>query len=84
MSPLPIINGVLLLAAAASVLAFQWLPTLFPTVAQFQGVHGADFLHNAGYALMGTTLCYAAHLFRRRSYTSAAISLIVVAQSLNF
>ena len=83
MYPLPIINGVLLLAAAASVLAFQWLPTLFPTVAQFQGVHGADFLHNAGYALMGTTLCYAAHLFRR-SYTSAVISLIVVAQSLNF
>lgn len=83
MSPLPIINGVLLLAAAASVLAFQWLPTLFPTVAQFQGVHGADFLHNAGYALMGTTLCFAAHLFRR-SYTSAVISLIVVAQSINF
>ena len=83
MSPLPIINGVLLLAAAASVLAFQWLPTLFPTVAQFQGVHGADFLHNAGYALMGTTLCFAAHLFRR-SYTSAIISLIIVAQSLNF
>ena len=83
MNPLPIVNGVLLLAAAASVLAFQWLPTLFPTVAQFQGVHGADFLHNAGYALMGTTLCYAAHLFRR-SYTSAVISLIVVAQSLNF
>ena len=83
MSPLPIINGVLLLAAAASVLAFQWLPTLFPTVAQFQGVHGADFLHNAGYALMGTTLCFSAHLVRR-SYTSAVISLIVVAQSLNF
>ena len=83
MSPLPIINGVLLLAAAASVFAFQWLPTLLPAVAQFQGVGGADFLHNAGYAMIGTTLCFAAHLFRR-SYTSAVISLIVVAQSLNF
>lgn len=83
MIPLPIINGVLLLAAAASVLAFQWLPTLSNAVAEFQGVHGASFLHNAGYALMGTTLCFAAHLFRR-SYTSAVISLIVVAQSINF
>ena len=83
MSPLPIINGVLLLAAAASVLAFQWLPTLFPAVAQFQGVGGADFLHNAGYAMIGTTLCFAAHFFRH-GYTSAVISLIVVVQSINF
>ena len=83
MNPLPIVNGLLLLAAAASVIGFQWLPTLSTAVAEFQGVHGADFLHNAGYALMGTTLCFAAHLFRR-SYTSAVISLIVVAQSLNF
>ena len=83
MSPLPIINGVLLLAAAASVIGFQWLPTLSSAVAEFQGVRGASFLHNAGYAMIGTTLCFAAHLFRR-SYTSAVISLIVVAQSLNF
>ena len=83
MNPLPIINGVLLLAAAASVIGFQWLPTLSTAVAEFQGVHGASFLHNVGYALMGTTLCYAAYLFRR-SYTSAVVSLIVVAQSLNF
>ena len=83
MSPLPIINGVLLLTAAASVLAFQWLPTLLPAVAQFQGVGGADFLHNVGYALMGTTLCYAAYFFRS-SPVSAIISLIIVAQSLNF
>jgi hypothetical protein len=83
MSPLPIINGVLILAAATSVLAFQWLPTLFPAVAQFQGVGGADFLHNVGYAMIGTTLCYAAHFFRHR-HISAVISLIVVAQSINF
>ena len=83
MSPLPIINGVLILFAAASVLAFQWLPTLFPAVAQFQGVGGADFLHNAGYAMIGTTICYASYLFRRR-HISAVISLIVVAQSINF
>jgi hypothetical protein len=83
MSPLPIINGVLLLAAAASVLAFQWLPTLFPGISEFQGVGGADFLHNAGYAMIGTTLCFAAHFFRRR-HISAVISLAVVAQSINF
>lgn len=83
MNPLPIVNGVLLLAAAASVLAFQWLPTLSNAVAEFQSVNGASFLHNVGYAMIGTTMLFAAHLFRR-SYMSAVISLIVVAQSLNF
>ena len=83
MSPLPIFNGVLLLAAAASVIGFQWLPILLPAVAQFQGVGGADFLHNVGYAMIGTTMLFAAHFFRR-SYASAIISLIIVAQSLNF
>ena len=83
MNLLPVVNGVLLLAAAASVIGFQWLPTLSTAVAEFQGVHGASFLHNVGYAMIGTTMLFAAHLFRR-SYTSAVISLIVVAQSLNF
>ena len=83
MSPLPIINGVLLLAAATSVLAFQWLPTLSAAVAEFQGVRGASFLYNVGYAMIGTTLCFTAHFFRS-SPASAVISLIIVAQSLNF
>ena len=83
MNPLPIVNGLLLLAAAASVIGFQWLPTLSTAVAEFQGVHGASFLHNVGYAMIGTTMLFAAHFFRR-SYASAIISLIIVAQSLNF
>ena len=83
MNPLPIINGVLLLAAAASVIGFQWLPTLSTAVAEFQGVHGASFLHNVGYTMIGTTLCFTAYFFRS-SPVSAIISLIIVAQSLNF
>ena len=78
-----ITNVVLLLAAAASVISFQWLPTLSNAVAELQGVHGVSFLHNVGYAMIGTTLCFTAHFFRS-SPASAVISLIIVAQSLNF
>ena len=70
MNTLPIINGVLLLAAAAVWLMFAALPALIPPLADWHGSGAHSVIENASYLMIGAMLVLIAFYWRSRPVSS--------------